>query len=950
MFFNAYATLKNMASDILKELLEKYRIPKDRRYQIRYRDGTLSQPLSLEEIAQQLIDQKLSGEEEISIYPQEAFKPFSHDPLFYDLLLKLLQNKELTQTHKEDITKVLEENRSKKRGAIPSKPLAKPIARTPSLPTTESQTVPLPQPLSLKPPSSGRKKILMAGIGILFLGLLWVIFLPSKPTIVPKKGELISVVLPPESVPQPDALKAKTFYVKAQEAYVKDTLRDYKDAIEFLQEGLRAFPSDPDALSLLAKNYLFLWEVSAQDRKYLNNVRILIDRAFKIELSHEGTLQAEVLWSLKKNELSKASQALDSLIQKNAFSGEAFLLQGEIHLAQASYDAAIHSFEKALELDPSLARGHFLLGKAYQKKNEPEKAYEIYWIGLNLHPDHALSRLEASLIDIQTFNALTKAETNLKLVTQFPALLAAFDLARAHYHLGWIYEEAKQLDFALKEYKKAFELESQNEIYASAFKKLSQDKSLAEFPTDIKISDESLHFLTIGNRYLEENRLIDALAQYNAALQTDSKNFLAYFQIGQIFEKQKKWKNALDPYEKALKIKGTHVESYVAIAKIYIHYFNFDKAFSYIEKVKSIQPRSSLIYALSGYYYAQKGDLEKAVSEYKKATELDSENFDAHFQLAHLLRLQKEYKTSEKYFLKSLKLNPREAKIQTEVAELYFEQGLKSQALDHLKKLSAADPLNSQYVSGLGRLYTLGKDYGFAKELYLKAIGLEENNADALEGLALTYESLEQYKASLETYKKLIKIDPTNAQWYFERGKIQFKTGNLEDALSEFKLTIQINENYPLSHTYAGKLLLLLDENNAHAAEEFFRKEIKIHPHLKEPYMALANLLAQQERFEEAQDQYKMYIRLDPSNADAYLNLGKIHQHEAHFETAIEFYKTALEKDPNRGEAYFQMGLIYKHLERKSDAIDAFENFMRVSPDATNIDQVKKMLQELKRF
>lgn len=942
-----------MASDLLKELLEKYRIPKDRLYQIRYTDGTLSQSLTFEAIAKDMMDQKLSGQEEVSVYPKENFKPLSQDPIFYDLLLTLLQKKELTPSQKEDITKVLEETKPKKRGAVPSKP-----APSPSFPqVTESKTIPLPEARPIKPssrPQEALKKkfLLYGGIGFLFLGLLVALLfrLFPEPKVTPKKEELISVVLPPESASQPDSLKGKFLYTKAYEAYVKDTFRDYKDALQLLQEGLRAFPQDALSLSLLAKSYLLLWDASAKDRKYLNAVQTLIDRAFKISPSQEGALQAEALWYFRKNEIPKASQLMEALIQKNSFSGEIFLLQGEMDLAQGSYDKAIQAFEKALELDPSLARGHFLLGKTYQKKNEPEKAYEIYWIGLNLHLDHALSRLEASLIDIQTFNNLTKAETNLRLVTQFPSLLLTSDLAKAHYHLGWIYEEFKQLDFALKEYKKAFELEPHNDTYASAFKKLSQDKSLAELPTDLKISEESLHFLTIGNRYLEENRPVDALAQYHAALKADPKNFLAHFQIGQISEKQKKWKNALSEYEKTLKIKGTHIESYVAIAKIHIRYFDFDKALTYVEKVKTIQPRSALIYALSGYYYAQKGDLEKAVSEYKKSTELDPENFDAHFQLAHLLRLQKEYKTSEKYFLKSLKLKPTEAKIQTEVAELYFEQGLKSQAVDHLKKLVAADPLNSQYISGLGRLHYLGKNYSFAKEMYLKAISLEETNTDALEGLALTYDTVEQFKASLDTYKKLIKIDPSNAQWYFERGKIQFKTGNLEDALSEFKLTIQINKNYPLAHTYAGKLLLLLNESPPYVAEEEFKKEIKLNPHLKEPYMALANLLTGQERFEEAQSQYQMYIRLDPSNADAYLNLGKIHQHLAHFETAVEFYKTALEKDPNRGEAYFQLGLIYKHLERKSDAIEAFENFMRVSPDASNIDQVKKILQELKRF
>src|SRR3989338_3564291 len=102
-----------MASDLLKELLEKYRTPKDRLYQIRTTDGTLSQPLTLETIAQEMIEQKLSGQEEISIYPKENFRPLAQDPLFYDLLLALLQKQELTHSQKEELTKVLEEHKPK---------------------------------------------------------------------------------------------------------------------------------------------------------------------------------------------------------------------------------------------------------------------------------------------------------------------------------------------------------------------------------------------------------------------------------------------------------------------------------------------------------------------------------------------------------------------------------------------------------------------------------------------------------------------------------------------------------------------------------------------------------------------------------------------------------------------------------------------------------------------
>ena len=60
------------------------------------------------------------------------------------------------------------------------------------------------------------------------------------------------------------------------------------------------------------------------------------------------------------------------------------------------------------------------------------------------------------------------------------------------------------------------------------------------------------------------------------------------------------------------------------------------------------QPRSPLIYNLSGFYYTQKGDTEKAMSEYKKAADLDPDNFEAHFELGVLSRKQKDYLKSHK--------------------------------------------------------------------------------------------------------------------------------------------------------------------------------------------------------------------------------------------------------------------------------------------------------------
>ncbi len=786
---------------------------------------------------------------------------------------------------------------------------------------------------------------------ILFLFMtmvVWIIPQKSPPTLEPK--EFLTIQFPPEETTEPDPIRAKSFYEKAVALYYKDTLKDYRNCIEMLQESLKFSPQDPSALSLLSKSYLFLWELTKKDVAILNDIRKLIDLAKKSKARTESSSiqsqQAEALWHLRKKEPLKALRLIKTAIKKNSFQADSHQIEGEILIAQKSYDAAISSLEKAIELDPAHLRSYFWLAAAYQKKNDPEKAYETFWTLLHLNPEHALSRLEASLIDIQTFNNLKKAQGNLKIVTQFPSLVFPKDLAKAHYHLGLIFEEQKQLDFALRSYKEALRLDA-NDLYRQSFEKLGGASSLKLKGEKLPIKEESLHFVNIGNQYLEEGEIQDAIAQYKAALQIDSKNHLAYYQLGQVSERQKKWKQGLEYYQKALRLSGTHLDSYLAVAKIHIHYFEFENALKYIEKAKSIEPRSAKIHAALGYYYHQRGEISKAISEYQRAAELDREDFENYYELGSLYLAQKEYQKAEKKFLQAIRYKPDEAKIQTQVAILYFEQGLKSQAVEHLKKLSKAYPLNPQYLNGLGKIYYFSENYSFAKETFLKAIQLDEKNIEAFEALAQTYAAQDEYEKAIQTYQKLITIDPSDAKWYFEQAHLYFQTGDLDKALSHFKKTVQVNYNYPLSHYYVAQTSLLLGDTSD--AEREYMKEIQISPHMKEPYLALANLLASQKRFEEAQKYYQNYIRLDPSHTEAYLKLGNIHLQLGRFETAIEFFRTAIEKDPDLGEPYFQLGLIYKHLERRSDAIEAFENYMRVSPDAANIDQVRKEIEQLKR-
>lgn len=940
-----------MDQDTLKTLLKKYGISSTQKYQIRTKNQTLSGPLTIEEIAKAIMEQKYSAQDDISEYPKEQFKPLAQEPIFYDLLFSILQKTDLTEIQKEEITRVLEDpmtvQKLKKRGATPSLFVPK---------KKKSRRKEDTGALTILPPPP--KKIPIRRMVLLFLFIVFIFSVllllqntqqkPHPEQIEPAQKTYLEIWIPPQTVASPSVLKAKQNFEEAQNLYPKDTVRSYEESIQYLKEALKAYPKDVSSLSLLAKCYLQLWDLSKKDVEYFEKVDQIIQRALEIDPSHLQAKQALVFLYFRKKNTQKATEILSQLKTQNNLDGETFLLEGLLFFEQNELNQSIVAFEKALERSPALAQCHYALGKTYEKLNQPEKAYEIYWIGLNLHPEHALSRLQASLIDIQTFNHLKKAEGNLKIVTQFPSLLTDENLATAHYHLGWIYEEEKQFDYAIQHYQKAHDLMPGNTIYTQAYERLGGAQAVKSLPKDIQIHEESLYFLNIGRRYLKDNRLIDAKAQFKAALEIDVKNHLAHYELGQISEKENLLKKAMEHYQRALSIKASHIDSYVALAKIYIHYYDFDAALQYISKVKSIEPRSSEIYALSGFYHKQKGDFPKAILEYQKAVQLNPEHYEALFELAKLYRHTKQYAYAEKYFFRALTLQPNADTIQTQVALLYYERGLKSQAVDHLKKLVSAYPLNTVYLNGLSKLYHLNENFQFSKETYLKSFELDSKNIETLEGLAELYQDTDELEKALKMYKETLKLDPTNAKWYFKRAALHTKSGDLHQALDEYKLASQINTKYPLVHFYAGRTALIL--KNYRLAEQEFKKEIEINPHLKEPYFLLAELYTQARQFENAQKNYKMYIRLDPNNAQAYFNLAQIHQAQERFETAIEFYKTALDKNSDMADVYLQLGIVYRHLDRKSDAIWAFQNYLRVNPDADNIEQIKKLIQQLRGY
>jgi tetratricopeptide (TPR) repeat protein len=90
-------------------------------------------------------------------------------------------------------------------------------------------------------------------------------------------------------------------------------------------------------------------------------------------------------------------------------------------------------------------------------------------------------------------------------------------------------------------------------------------------------------------------------------------------------------------------------------------------------------------------------------------------------------------------------------------------------------------------------------------------------------------------------------------------------------------------------------------------------------------------------------------IQIDPNYADAYNNRGEIYRKQKKYRQALNDYRKATEFDRNFPEAYFNMGLVQEAEKRNKLAIQAFSTYLRLSPNASDKQQVLEKIETLKK-
>jgi tetratricopeptide (TPR) repeat protein len=223
--------------------------------------------------------------------------------------------------------------------------------------------------------------------------------------------------------------------------------------------------------------------------------------------------------------------------------------------------------------------------------------------------------------------------------------------------------------------------------------------------------------------------------------------------------------------------------------------------------------------------------LELAQVRFERIQSLNPTFIEAYFKLGKIALMLGDFATAESVYKTALTIEPDNAALTYNLAEVLDEQNRLPEAIILYEKAIQLNPNFTFAHNNLGLLYEKQGRLDQAEHHYQKALAIDPTYNFARLNLGTLYLEQSRYPEAEALFQQALKQSPENPWAHFYLGHVWFRTNQLNQALAAYQKAIQLNPQYPA------------------------------------PYYCLALTLTRLQRVEEAFAAGAQYMAIDPTGA-----------------------------------------------------------------------------------
>ncbi len=251
----------------------------------------------------------------------------------------------------------------------------------------------------------------------------------------------------------------------------------------------------------------------------------------------------------------------------------------------------------------------------------------------------------------------------------------------------------------------------------------------SEFQTALGLEPSNEHaarYLALS--YQHEGKLTEAEKAFQQAIQAHPNSQIAYNVAGAFYLQQNDYDKALQMYERVIQIAPEWYAPYVNIGSIYDQSGQYEKAIEPSKKSIALRPTYPGYVNLGEAYFRQ-NKFAEAAAAYEEAAKLDSQQYviwgnlgDARYYAGQKQQSLVPYRKAIELASETLKVNPRDPDVLSNLAAYYSMVGDRKNALLHLGQALQYGHNDKDVLLDAAEVYNQVGEDGLALEFLAKMV------------------------------------------------------------------------------------------------------------------------------------------------------------------------------------------------------------------------------------
>jgi tetratricopeptide (TPR) repeat protein len=262
--------------------------------------------------------------------------------------------------------------------------------------------------------------------------------------------------------------------------------------------------------------------------------------------------------------------------------------------------------------------------------------------------------------------------------------------------------------------------------------------------------------------YYDKEAYDESIVDLKNAIKIDSLQPMYYHLLADNYLDYYKSREALETMEKVTTLFPKRIESLLKQAEFQLILKQHSEAQLTVQRILQIEPQNAEAYLMGGMMFKDLGDETRARAGLQKAIELglirDIDKIDAFINLGQL-NIKKDPKLAEKYIENALRI----------------------------------DSVNIPAMHAKADLYQASNKLNDAIKVYRKIVNIDQNYSAAYFNTGILYLEMDSLDKAIKNFDIATKVEPTEANYYFYRGKAKEKLGQKAEAKADYEQALKFN-------------------------------------------------------------------------------------------------------------------------------------------------------------